>query len=225
LIFDEADRHDHACVHIENPLPPILVFGCPVEEARTMHDAMVLSTKATLPNGSERALRIDQNTLLTVVASHPFSPEEILSSPDKMKTYTVWETQTIAWLSRLYGSAVKTAVRHVDESHAHIHVFILPDDLRANALHPGTKARDEARAAAVKSGATRTMAQEFGDNAYKDAMILWQTRYHDDVTSHLGLGRGEGGSRRVTRGEWYMRKIESRIMVAEKTESHPPVHL
>jgi hypothetical protein len=128
-----------------------------------------------------------------------------------MYEYETWERDTVQWLCSKYGEAVKLAVRHMDESHMHIHVYILPRDLKANDLHPGTSAKRYQRDAAIARGLGPKLADKIGDNAYKAAMERWQKSYFDEVSAKHGFEPDGPGLGRVTRAEWYLRKINAQM--------------
>jgi len=45
FIFDEADRVSHACVHVRDPEPPALIFGCSIAELRSEHEQNTSTAK------------------------------------------------------------------------------------------------------------------------------------------------------------------------------------
>lgn len=64
FILDEAARRPDASLHVSNPCPPEVVYGCSIDEVRRRHDARAADAITTLKNGKTRAIRKDQNTLL-----------------------------------------------------------------------------------------------------------------------------------------------------------------
>jgi hypothetical protein len=126
-----------------------------------------------------------------------------------MSKYEAWERDTVLWLRGMYGEAFKLAVRHMDESHMHIHAYVLPPDLKANELHPGVSAKRHQREAAIARGLSPKLADHIGDNAYKSALAKWQRNYFKQVSEKHGFDSGGPGLGRVTRAEWYLRKINA----------------
>lgn len=206
FIFDEAERQKHASVHVESPEPAIQVFGCSIAELREMHDGACQTFKTVNNKGQERAIRVDQNTLMTVVASHPYTPDECLEDVRKMAEYQKWEDDTVAWLREKYGDELKTVVRHMDESRMHIHAYVLPDNLRAFDLHPGVSSKRRVKAEALAKGEDGKTANKLGDAAYKENMRLWQDSYFDKVGVKHGLARLGPKLRRLSREEWQREK-------------------
>jgi len=202
FIFDEADRVSHACVHVKDPEPPVLVYGQPIADLRSQHDEITSVAKMINKDGQERSLRKDQNTLLTVIASHPFTPEECKEDSGKMAEYEKWERDTVQWLQKQYGDELKTIVRHTDESRMHIHAYVLPENLKAYDLHPGVSSKRRVKAEALESGEDGKTANKMGDAAYKQSMRDWQDSYFDDVGVKNGLARLGPQLRRLSRAEW-----------------------
>lgn len=209
-ILDEVERHPMACAHIENPQAPTIVYGTSVAALRALHDDAVAKATVTIKSGHTRAISSAQNTLLTVVASHPFEPREVREDQSKMQEYEAWEEDTVQWLSSKYGDEFKLAVRHMDESHMHIHAYILPTSLKANDVHPGTAAKQAQKAAALARGAGAKLADHIGDAAYKSAMSKWQRSYYDEVSAKHGFDLEGPGIKRVTRAEWYLNKMKNK---------------
>jgi len=209
FIFGEAAREKDCCLHVENPLPAKTVFGISIPELRTMHDDACQNAKMVNSKGQERGLRIDQNTLLTVIASHPFTPQECASSSEKMAEYEAWEQDTVKWLEAKYGPDLKTVVRHEDEGFMHIHAYVLPEDLKAFDLHPGVSAKRKEKALALEAGDDGKTANKKGDNAYKKSMREWQDSYYEKVAIRHGLSRLGPKLRRLSKTEWQAEKAQS----------------
>lgn len=53
------------------------------------------------------------------------------------------ERKNIEWLKEQYGDDLKTVIEHNDESHPHLHAFILPDDLKCSKYNIGKIAKDD----------------------------------------------------------------------------------
>jgi hypothetical protein len=149
--------------------------------------------------------------LLTIVASHPFTPQEVREVDDNLAQYVEWETDTVEWLKNEFGAEFKLAVRHMDESRMHIHAYVLPSDSKANELHPGARAKRCATDEALKQGVARREGDEIGDVAYKEAMAQWQQRYFTGVSEKHGFSAEGPGRKRLTRGEWYQAKIAAKF--------------
>lgn len=212
FVFDEAERQPHACVHVENPEPPTVVHGCSISDLRMMHDQAVADARTVNKDGKEKAIRIDQKTLLTVVASHPYTVAECKADASKMAEYEAWERDTIGWLRDQYGDNLKTVVRHSDESHMHIHAYVLPEHLKALEIHPGVSAKRVEKAAALDRGEDAKTANKSGDAAYKASMRQWQDSYFDKVATRHGLARLGPKLRRLSREDWQREKAAAQAL-------------
>lgn len=210
FVLAEAARRPDACLHVENPSAPEVVFGVGVDDVRRLHNERAASAKATLASGKQRAIRQDQNTLLTVVASHPASMESLASNPSLADDVREWEGRTVAWLRDQYGAALVSVIRHGDESHPHLHAFILPDapDLRAGSLHPGQEAKRRIVSGGVADGEDGKVLNRRADVAYRAAMRDWQDSYWQAVGLPCGLTRLGPGRRRLTRDEWQAERTQ-----------------
>ena len=204
FVLAEAERRPDACLHVANPLPPEVVFGVDVGAVRRRHDDRAQAAVTVLPNGRQRTIRKDQNTLATIVASHPATMDSARSNPVIAKAVRDWETLTVRWLREQYGDQLVSVVRHVDESHPHLHAYVLPDDseLRAGKLHPGQEAKRSIVAAGPVDGEDGKAVNRRGDAAYRSAMRAWQDSYWNSVGLPSGLTRLGPGRRRLTREEW-----------------------
>lgn len=226
FIFDEASRKPIACVHVADPKPPTVIYGVGVEEARAMHDAAAVTATTTV-KGKPRKIRLDQKTLHSVVASHPYTVEEVRRDKAKLAEVREWERLTIKWLRDQYGSALKSVIRHTDEKQWHVHAYVIPTsdpELKAMAFHPGTIAKRAVKAAGPRPGEDGKALNKRADVAYKSAMRSWQDSYHDAVAAPCGLTRLGPARRRLTREEWKaeqaqagaLKKAMERAAVVEK---------
>lgn len=205
FIFDEASRKPIASVHVADPKPPTVIYGVGVDEVRQMHDAAAASAMTPGARGKLRKLDSKQKTLHTVVASHPYTVEEVRADPKKAKEVRDWERRTVAWLQEQYGPALKSVVRHTDEKQWHVHAYVLPThdpQLRAGIYHPGAVAKKVVKAAGRRDGEDGKALNKRADVAYKSAMRDWQDSYHEAVAVPCGLTRLGPSRRRLTREEW-----------------------
>jgi len=197
FIFDEATRREpSACKHIENPRPPGHVFGMSIEELERLHDERCEQAFSKVGD-KERKIRSDQNTLATVILSYPKQPDE------GMAGYDEWEKRCVGWLQKLYGDELKTVIRHTDESHPHIHAYLLPKsrDMKAVRFHPGQNAQKEERERQIASGATKGVATKEAGRAYRESMRAWQSSFYADVGSPCGMTRKGPGLERLSHKE------------------------
>lgn len=221
FIFDEASRKPIACVHVPDPRPPTTLYGVAIEEARAMHDTAAEVANTTV-KGKPRKIRADQKTLHTVVASHPYTVEEVRADKAKLSEVRDWERRTIQWLRKQYGPALKTVIRHTDEKQWHIHAYIIPTadpEMKAMSFHPGTIAKRAVKSAGPRPGEDAKALNKRSDVAYKSAMRGWQDSYHDAVAAPCGLTRLGPARRRLSREEWKAEQAQAGALkkVIERT--------
>lgn len=203
-VFAEAARQPGAALHVDDPRPPVVVHGCGVDTVETRHDEMSDLARSEVAGGKARKVRQDQATLMTVVASYPATVAECEADPAKAAERDAWQARNVTWLRESFGDQLVSVVRHDDEAHPHLHAFILPGDpsMRANALHPGWSAKQDAKAEAEAAGLGSKEANAAGDRAYREAMRGFQDSYWESVGLPSGLARVGPARRRLTRDAW-----------------------
>lgn len=205
FVLDEAAREPHACTHVEQPGEPTVVYGVGPREVRALHDDLVAKAGAVDKTGKRRIARVDQHTLLTVIASHPATSEEVRADPALAADVDRWQGLAVAWLRERHGDDLVGVVRHDDESHPHLHVYVLPrslESMKAKGLHPGVVAKEQAVAAARAAGDDAKTANKRGDRAYKAAMREWQDSYWHAVGLPCGQTRVGPGKRSLSKASW-----------------------
>lgn len=215
FVMSEARRDPVASVHVTNPSAPIVVYGSTIDEVEAMHEAAAAVAMTAVKGGKPRKLRQDHKTLHTVIASHPFTMEEVRADPVKLREAEEWERRTIGWLRSQYGDDLKSVVRHEDESHFHIHAYIVPTDdpeMRALRHHPGVVAKRAMMAAGPSEGEDGKALSKKADRAYKQAMREWQDAYHEAVGIPCGLARLGPQRRRLTRAEWQAEQVQANAL-------------
>ncbi len=215
FVFDEASRRPLASVHVAEPKPPTVIYGVDVDEVRQMHDAAAATAMTPGARGKLRKLDSKQKTLHTVVASHPYTVEEVLADPKKAAEVREWERRTVAWLREQYGPALKSVIRHMDEKQWHIHAYVLPThdpQMRAGVYHPGVTAKKAVKAAGPRDGEDAKALNKRADVAYKSAMREWQDSYHESVAVHCGLTRIGPARRQLTREQWKAEQAQAKAL-------------
>ncbi|CDZ46976.1 hypothetical protein [Neorhizobium galegae] len=215
FIFSEASRKPEASVHVANPLPPVVVFGVGVEAVQEMHDDAAATATIAVKGGHIRKVAKDKKTLHTVIASHPFSMNEIRADPVKRAEAEEWEKRTISWLQVQYGQDLKSVIRHEDEEYFHVHAYVVPlgePGMSALRYHPGTTAKREIMAAGPANGEDTKALSKRADAAYKKSMRAWQDDYHEAVAVPCGLTRLGPQRRRLTRDEWQREQVQAKAL-------------
>lgn len=217
FIFAEASRKPEASIHVDNAAPPIVVHGIGIEAVQELHDTAAAAATITVKGGHVRKIAKDKKTLHTVVASHPHTMEAINSDPSGVLRNEAerWERYTIFWLKSLYGEDLQSVVRHVDESHWHIHAYVIPLDeagMSALKFHPGVLAKREIMAAGPVEGEDAKALSKRADAEYKQAMRQWQDSYHVAVAVPCGLTRLGPQRRRLSRDEWQREQVQAQAL-------------
>ncbi len=214
FIFSEASRRPEASIHVEKPLPPVVVYGVGVEVVQEIHDTAAAAATIPVKGGHVRKVAKDKKTLHTVVASYPATIDEIRGDPAKRADAEEWEKRTIGWLRSQYGDDLKSVIRHEDEAFFHIHAYIVPLDepgMSALKYHPGTMAK-RAVMDSDKDGEDKKTLSKRADAAYKQAMREWQDSYHEAVGVPCGLARLGPKRRRLSRDEWQREKVQAKSL-------------
>jgi len=214
FVFNEARRDPVASLHVANSSPPIVVYGSTIDEVERLHDAAADVATTTPKGGKPRRIQRTQHTLMTVVASHPLTMDDVRANPEKRREAEEWEKRTVAWLRSQYRDQLVSVIRHEDESHYHLHAYVLPNDpaMRAAALHPGQCAKAAIMAAGPAEGEDVKALNKRGDQAYRAAMRQWQDSYHETVAVPCGLTRLGPQRRRLSRAEWQAEQVQARAL-------------
>jgi len=199
FIFSEARRDPEASTHVKDPKPPDVVYGLGIDELEALHDKQASEATSTNAKGQTRKIRQDQQTLACVV----------LSYPKDGKDYPEWEKKSLEWLQEKYGDNLKSVIRHTDESHPHLHAYLVADDMKASQFNEGKQAKDAFMKSPEASQMDKKEANKLGDKEYRKAMRSWQDSYFESVGVHCGLARIGPGNRRLTRSQWQQEKKQS----------------
>lgn len=215
FIFSEASRKPEASVHVSAPAPPVVVYGVGLDTVQEMHDAAVASATVAVNGGKRRKIRSDQKSLHTVVASHPFTMDEVRADPGKHREAERWERRTVAWLQDQYGDDLISVIRHEDESHYHLHAYVVPisdPEMKAAKFHPGVTAKRTIMTSGPADGEDQKALGKRADAEYKAVMRQWQDSYHEAVAVPSGLTRLGPQRRRLSREEWQREKVQARSL-------------
>lgn len=215
-VIDEATRDPEFSTHVENPAPVRPLYGDP-STFKADHAAHVAarSTVAVLKDGSEkrRSIRTDRHTMASIVMSYPV-PRSAITTDEAREKLVAWEKRNLDWLQEKYGAQLRVVLAHDDESHPHLHAWLLPDndDADATMLHPGKVAKKEVEAGCKQDGMQPREAVKLGNRALKEAMTAWQDEYHQLVGVPEGLTRSGPKRRRLSREQWKAEKATAKAM-------------
>lgn len=184
-VLAEAKRELWATPHISNPKPAKLVFGA-LDTIEKDIEIYADSFKDDLG----RKLRKDGLCMIAGVISVPEEMQEI--------EWKFYKRSALEFLKIEYGKRLKCVLEHDDESHRHIHFFVIPtdgehfDDISCG-KHAARLAKKDGKSKAEQNA------------AYIAAMRDFQKRFHQRVSRSFGLTRFGPRRRRLTRAAW---KIE-----------------
>lgn len=183
-VINEAIREIDSIPHVLNPLPPVILYGRPLNEVIGVCETWA----ASMTDAKGRALRKDALCLLAGV----------VSAPADFQDWPSYRDESIEWLKKKYGASLVSVAEHLDEDQPHIHFYVVPKlGQRFETVHDGRAASD-----AVKGDKMRASKEV----AYNAAMTGFQDRFHADVSSRFDFARIGPGAPRVSRAEAVKRK-------------------
>lgn len=189
-IVDEALRHDGAIPHIDHPQPPIHRYGKPLEDLEANCEAWL----KTLKDARGHKMRKDALCLLAGVTSAPNDISE--------EAWKAFSEDAIEEAKRKYGDRLQTVLEHQDESHPHLHFYVLaaPGE-RFESIHEGKAAALASKMRGEKKGEQ--------NQCYKAAMRGYQDEFYENVGIKHGFTRIGPAKRRLTREEWKLEQIQA----------------
>lgn len=180
-VLDEADREEHAVSHIANPKKAVWFRGSRNEIELAIESYLQLPEKVR--NRGKIYTRKRKHThrcLAAGVSSWPMSIND-LKMENRRSNYEIvlrWINETLKWLSIQFEANLKGACMHVDESHIHIHFFVVGD---AQRIHPGL------RAELVNDIRIENPRERY--SAHKDGLRNWLDDYYLSVSKNFGMSR------------------------------------
>lgn len=200
-ICREAARLEVSSPHVDNPLPPNLLFGVDPMEALAEMDRRIAAASATR-SGRGRAIRQDTHTLGGIVVSHPATRAD-LADEQTRRAYEAWRDDAVRFLQAdagRHGMILLSVVEHLDESHLHLHGLYIASGGRCDmkTCHPGYAAH---KAASGKKEAAL---------AYVRAMREWQDQVYSELSARHGHARLGPKRRRLSRAAWQAEQAAAR---------------
>lgn len=181
-ILDEATRVPDASKHVTAPKPPKWLWGSrdAVDGAVEAHQSQDMQL-VHMADGTvhKRKRRKDARCMVAGVASHPLSMMELNQA--NANGVQAWVKDTLKWLKTRFGKNLKGCLLHLDESHPHLHFFVVGD---AQRLHPGLKNEVQ--------GTTRISDSDARMAAHKEGLKTFLDDYHAEVGQQHGLVRSLG---------------------------------
>lgn len=193
----EADRLEGNFYHVPNPKKPIVLFGVGAKEAADFARNWAENSKDT----SGRKLRKDGLCLLAGVVSYKNDGEN----------WAKFRDDSIIWLKKTYGDRLKSVIEHTDETHPHVHFYVVPRaGERFESIHAGRAASLAAKAAGKLKGEQNT--------AYREAMRGFQDAFSTELAMAHGMTRIGPGRRRLTRSQWRQEQKQAEFFANAKKQ-------
>lgn len=194
-IQNEENRIKENSPHVINPAQPIHFFGPTKIEKLTENLELFLDEKkqeVNLKNGgiAYRKVREDAHVMLSSVFSWP-EPIDNFDSEKAEKFFS----DCVGFIEKKFGN-VACAIVHQDEAFPHIHIHSFSDNARK--IHPGWKAKTEAKKAGLDPKEQNA--------AYRAAMVQMQDDFFLEVGQKHGLDRLGPKRQRLSRDDWAERK-------------------
>lgn len=195
-IVAEAGREPEACPHIEQPAPPVHLYGVSLEEV----EGLANEWASTQTDSKGRKMRADGLCLLSGVVSIKREDEDLWPSV---------RSATLDYLKEKYGERLHCVVEHTDESHPHLHFYVVPrPGEKFEEIHEGRKASAVAKAEGKKKGEQNL--------AYIEAMRVFQDEFSEAVGLSNGLARIGPRQRRLSRAAWQQEQQKHRALANQK---------
>lgn len=214
-VLAEAARDPAHCPHIQDPKPPIVVFGVhPVEVFRLIQDG---ATRVKDPIG--RKVKRNTALLLAGVVSYPKKRVDAINDRKALEDYVQWGQLVLKFLKSEFGNRLCSVVNHVDEEYFHFHFYVIPNfnagEPNLVHAHPGMYAA----ARAVPPGYKGHDAGKLKNDAFKKAMREFQDQFYTSVSMQMGHARRGPGKRRITRAQWRAEQQQSETLKKTRDEA------
>lgn len=201
-IIDEVTREPSASKHVEDPQPPIVVYGCNPADIPAMCDEYAASMVTTherknrKTGETEKVTRKMRDDGLVMLAG-------VFSAPVEMPAgdWPEYRARMVEKLREEYGDRLKSVGEHFDEAYRHCHFYIIPrPGERLDDIHPGR--------AAARASKERDEPKGKQNTAYIAAMRKWQDSYWQGVSADFGLARLGPKKQRLNRPEYVAQQAE-----------------
>lgn len=221
-ILLEALREEGYCPHVEHPEQPTVIEGDLQELGEYLKNTVpnVKRPYKAIKNGKEvsgeRKLRKDANVLMCVIASFPRVGAK-RGDPD----FDEWMDQTIKHFKKKHGDQVKAVIAHFDESHPHLHIYVVPNNFEMSnvCVHDAAVKKVDAECK-DRTDLTKKQVSAMKLAAGSQALRDWQDDYYRDVGYMSGHARLGPRRRRLTRQQWVDDQVANDLAAACSGRTH-----
>lgn len=199
-VCGEVSRIDGFDKHVDDPAPPILLFGKdPFAELLPMIEKRAREQVKEAKKNGLPSPRQDRLVMCGGTFSYPVA--------DDLNGFIDWQNDCLEYLKDKYGDKLQSVVLHVDENNPHLH-FILCDfkTLRVDGgLDPAKTAQHNHRALKKTDGPGQM-----------DALKQWQNEFHEAVSKKYGHERKIGARDRL---HGTTKQVKAGLRVLEEAET------
>lgn len=203
-ILEEVAREVGCSPHIESPGLPVVLYG---DGPLALIAALKTEFEAARDKRGRRP-HADTNVLLGIIVSYPVPPVEIMRDQAEWIDYQAWEIDVLSYAKGRFGQCFRCAVRHVDETYWHVHMFVTPDwaagHTNLHCVHPAMQAFISAAPKESKKGRTLKIRR----NAWTQALRQFQDDFYEAVSVKHGHARIGPRRGRITQRD--MRREQQR---------------
>lgn len=132
-----------------------------------------------------------------------------------------WMEKVLKHFKKKHGSQIKAVVAHFDESHPHLHIYVVPDDFEMSrvCVHDAAvkKVEDECK---DRTDLTKKQVSNMKLAAGSQALRNWQDDYYRDVSYMSGHARLGPKRRRLTRQQWVDEQAANDLAAACSGRTH-----
>jgi len=196
-VTKEFMRHPTAILHVNNPLPPKILYGVDAYRAEEIIRERAKKGKDSIG----RKLRVDAQVCVSSVTSFPREWEQ-----EFPELYAEWTLANVEYFKENYGDNFLSCIEHLDEEHPNLHFIISINDSKENGealikkIHEPIRRRDEQRGSKAKTLVFSEAAREMQDD------------YYEKVSKRFGLQRIGPGRKRLKRSEYMAAKREAALI-------------
>lgn len=207
-VLDEAERIPGCCGHVESPRPADWLVGSRADVQAAIEKHIQTTANLRLRSGRtvQRKRKATHRCLVAGTVSHPSSMQLVWTDQAEKRLVAKWISDTKNWLLSMFDDRLTGICLHTDESHPHLHFFVVGD---AQRLHPGMRAEVD------ESTGTRHTDNQERMRRHKAGLRAWLDNYQSVVGSMNNLVRSTGA-----RETW---RIKDRGTRAEIVKLHSQI--